>query len=312
LNAKDKSHRGRPSAELPTVSRKEIGGLFTALITPFDAAGSVDPNRLHELVQFQISKGTEGIFPCGTTGLGPMLRLEERKVVAETVVNAAAGKVPVVVQVGSADTASTVQLAKHAERVGADAVASLTPYYYKPSEKAVVKHFEAISATLSIPLFAYNIPQFTGNNLQAGTVAAMAETGTIRGIKDSSRDLLQLIDLIRAVPDDFVVMNGTEEYGLFAIMSGADGLVSGGASAVPEVFKSLVVAQRKGDYEEARAAQKKVQGYKELVKPTPVAAYYEILKSRGLDCGKPRQPFLPLERKDADRVIQGLRRLGVH
>lgn len=296
---------------MPRASGRNVQGLFTALITPFDRQGRVDANRLAELIRFQVSKGTEGVFLCGTTGLGPMLKLEERKSIAETAVEASAEKVPVVVQVGCADTASTVELAKHAESAGADAVASLTPYYYKPGEKAIMKHFEAIAKSVGIPVFAYNIPQFTGNNLQASAVAAMAKDGTLAGIKDSSRDILQLLDLLEAVPDEFVVMNGTEEYGLFAIMSGADGLVSGGASALPEIFNSLIAAQRKGDYKAALAAQKTVQKFKELVKPTPISAYYEIIRERGIDCGKPRAPFLPMDMAEAQKTIKGLKGLGL-
>jgi 4-hydroxy-tetrahydrodipicolinate synthase len=295
------------------VGRKvsEIGGLFTALITPFDGKGRVDAECLAELVKFQISKGVDGIYPCGSTGLGPMLSLLERKLVAETVVKAARGKVPVVVQVGCADTGSTVELARHAEKIGADAVASLTPFYYKPGDKAVFKHFEAIRGEVGIPVLAYNIPQFTGNNLLPATVALMARDGTIKGIKDSSQNLLQLEDLIGAVPEDFVVMNGTEEYGLFAIMAGADGLVSGGASALPELFKSMVAAERKGDHRAAIVAQKMVLKVKELAKPNPIAAYYAILRERGMNCGAPRPPFLPLEGTNADRTISGLKDLGL-
>ena len=288
-----------------------IGGLFTALITPFDGEGGVDAGRLAELVKFQISKGADGIYPCGSTGLGPMLSLPERKLVAETVVETARGKVPVVVQVGCADTGSTIELAKHAEKTGADAIASLTPFYYKPGDKAVFKHFEAIKGAVSIPLLAYNIPQFTGNNLLPATVALMARDGTIQGIKDSSQNLLQLEDLIEAVPEDFVVMNGTEEYGLFAIMTGADGLVSGGASALPELFKSMVAAEKKGDHGAAIAAQKTVLKVKELTMPSPIASYYAILRERGIDCGTPRAPFLPLEGAIADRAIKGLKELGL-
>ena len=288
-----------------------IGGLYTALITPFDSMGKVDADRLAKLVRFQISKGVDGIYPCGSSGLGPMLSLPERKLVAETVVEAARGKVPVVVQVGCADTRSTVELAKHAEMLGANAVASLTPFYYKPGDKAVFKHFEAIKGAVSIPLLAYNIPQFTGNNLLPATVALMARDGTIQGIKDSSQNLLQLEDLIGAVPEDFVVMNGIEEYGLFAIMAGADGLVSGGASALPELFKSLVAAETKGDHRAAITAQETVLKVKELTKPSPIAAYYAILRERGMDCGIPRAPFLPLEGAVADRTIRGLKGLGL-
>ena len=288
-----------------------IGGLYTALITPFDSKGKVNADCLTELVRFQISKGVDGIYPCGSTGLGPMLSLPERKMVAETVVMAARGKVPVVVQVGCADTGSTVELAKHAEKIGADAVASLTPFYYKPGDKAVFKHFEAVAGEIRIPLLAYNIPQFTGNNLLPATVALMARDGTIQGIKDSSQNFLQLEDLIDAVPEDFVVMNGTEEYGLFAIMAGADGLVSGGASALPELFKSVVASEKKGDHRAAMIAQETVLKVKELTKPSPIAAYYAILRERGMDCGAPRAPFLPLDGAKAERAIKSLKDLGL-
>ncbi len=249
------------------------------------------------------------MYPCGSTGLGPMLRVEERKGVAENVVKSASGRIPVVVQVGCADTESTIELARHAERVGADAIASLTPYYYRPGEDAVVKHFEAISKSVGIPLLAYNIPQFTGNNLAASTVATMAKSGAIAGIKDSSRDLLQLQSILETAPDGFVVMNGTEEYGLYAIMSGADGLVSGGSSALPELFKSLVLSHRRGDYESAVAAQRKVLKVKDLIRAGPISAYYAVLKERGIDCGDPRAPFQPLEESQAEKVVDGLRSL---
>lgn len=287
---------------------EKVRGLFTALLTPFDEEGRVDAGQLARLVKFQVSKGVDGIYPCGSTGLGPMLRMEERKVVAETVIGAAGGKVPVVVQVGGPDTASTVELARHAEGAGAYAVASLTPYYYKPGEKATLKHFEAIAKAVDIPVFAYNIPHLTGNNLAPSAVSELARSG-IAGIKDSSRDFLQLLDMIAAVPDDFVVMNGIEEYGLFAMMSGAAGLVSGGASALPELFRSMVAAHEKGDAEAALAAQGTVQEAKALVKSAPIPAYYAILKARGIDCGAPRGPFLPMEEAEAARAVAGLRRL---
>lgn len=296
---------------MATKKSREIGGLFCAIITPFDDKGRVNAEALSELVRFQVSKGVDGIYPCGSTGLGPMLSVAERKLVAETVVSAAGGRVPVVVQVGSADTESTVELAGHAEKVGADAIASLTPFYYRPGDKAIVKHFETVAKAVSIPLLAYNIPQFTGNNLQPATVSSMAKVGTISGIKDSSQNFLQLEDLIAAVPDEFVVMNGTEEYGLYAIMSGADGLVSGGSSALPEVFKSMLSAQKRGDYPTALRAQEMILKVKDLSKPSPISAYYSILRERGIECGAPRPPYLPLEGPEAERTIEGLKELGL-
>jgi len=287
----------------------KVHGLFTAIITPFDSQGRVSLDAMSDLVRFQISGGAEGLYPCGSTGLGPMLRVEERKLIAETVVKSAAGRIPVVVQVGCADTGSTIELARHAEKVGADAVASLTPYYYKPGEAALSKHFEAVSESVGIPLLAYNIPQFTGNNLGAALISSLAGSGTIVGVKDSSQNLLQLQDTLDAVPDDFVVMNGTEEYALYAIMSGADGLVSGGASALPELFKSLVSSQRGGDYESALQAQRAILRVKDAVRQGPISAYYAILKERGVDCGSPRPPLLPLKESQAREVVKGLREI---
>jgi 4-hydroxy-tetrahydrodipicolinate synthase len=280
------------------------------MITPFDKEGNVDLDAVAELVRFQLSKGTEGLYPCGSTGLGPLLKLDERKAVAETVVKEAGGHVPVVVQVGSSDTASSVELARNAESIGATAVASLTPFYYKPGEKAVARHLEAISKSVSIPLFAYNIPQFTGNNLTPRAVASLAKRGTIQGIKDSSRDFMQLLDLLELTSEDFVVMNGIEEYALFALMSGADGLVSGGANAFPEAFNALVLRHRNGDHAGALKAQALAQKLKEHVKTSPIPSYYALLRERGVECGEPRPPMLPLGEAESRLLVKGLRAFG--
>lgn len=289
----------------------KVRGLFTAMVTPFDTSGMVDLEALALLVKFQLAKGTDGLYPCGSTGLGPMLKLEERKAIAEVVVDEARGKVPVVVQVGCADTQSTVELAKHAEKAGADAVASLTPYYYKPGDHAMLKHFEKVAASTSLPLLAYNIPQLTGNALKPSMVSELGKRRVISGIKDSTRDILHLLDLLAVVPQDLVVMNGTEEYALFAMMSGADGVVSGAANAFPELFKAMVTLHDKGDYRGALAAQGTIQRVKEILAEGPIAAYYEILRERGVDCGRPRAPFLPTEKATSAEMLPKLRGLGL-
>ncbi|MDG6920858.1 MAG: dihydrodipicolinate synthase family protein [Nitrososphaerota archaeon] len=309
-SAKDKSHPEAPPVQLARLASK-VKGLYTALLTAFDDGGRVDTDRIAKLVRFQASKGADGIFPCGSTGLGPMLTVEERKSVAGAVLEASRKRVPVVVQVGAADTTSAVDLARHAEDAGAYAVASLTPYYYRPGDRAVAKHFEALSEAVEIPVLAYNIPQFTGNNLQAKTVAELAKRGIISGLKDSSRDFLHLMELVDSVPGDFPVMNGTEEYGLFAIYSGASGLVSGGASAIPELFKSMLTAVRRGDHAAALAEQNHVRAFKGLVRQNQISAYYEILRERGMDCGSPRRPLLPLDRGETKRIIDGMKALGL-
>ena len=291
--------------------RRPIKGLVTALLTPFDGNERVEEESLAELLRFQISKGTQNIFACGTTGLGPLLSVEERKRVAEVSIEGAGMHIPIVVQVGAADTATSVALAKHAEKRGADAIASLTPYYYKPGDEAIMKHFERIARAVSVPLFAYNIPQFTGNNLSQSIVGSMAKKGTIVGIKDSSRDFLQLLGIIGAVPESFTVMNGTEEYALFAMMSGADGIISGAANAFPELFRSLVDAHGSGNYPRAEKIQRKIVEVKEAIGPRAIAGYYEILRGRGINCGGPRGPMTPLNKEEMIRIRSDLSRLDV-
>lgn len=289
----------------------KVRGLFTALLTPFERSGRVDLDRLGSLVNFQISKGVDGIYACGSTGLGPLLSIEERQAIAETVISYAGGKVPAVVQVGCADTPSTIKLARHAEKAGAYAIASLTPFYYKPGEAATIKHFESVASSVNLPLFAYNIPQFTGNNLLPKTVASLANKGTIAGVKDSHKDVMHLLELLDAVPEGFVVMTGAEEFALFAIMMGADGVVSGGANAYPELFHSLVSAFRAKDFAACSAAQKEILAFKDAARGIPLSPYYEILSARGHDCGVPRAPFLPLKKGAREQLLMRLRKLGL-
>ncbi len=286
--------------------RRRVHGLFTALMTPFTPGGAVSHDVLARLVRLQLRAGVDGLYVCGTTGLGPLLSPEERKAVAETVLHEVAGRATVVVQVGCADTPSTVKLARHAEDRGADAVASLTPYYYKPGDLAVQRHFEAVAAAVEAPLFAYNIPQFTGNNLSSEAIGGMAKRGTLAGVKDSSRDVLHLLDVIEAVPDGFVVMNGTEEYALYSLMMGGDGLVSGGANAFPELMVALVRAFGRGDTAAAVEAQRNVLKFRAAVSASPIPSYYEVLRERHVDCGTPRQPFLPMAGGSMARLVAEL------
>ncbi len=142
-------------------------------------------------------------------------------------------------------------------------------------------------------------------------VAELGKRRVISGIKDSTRDILHLLDLLGAVPQDMVVMNGTEEYALFALMSGADGVVSGAANAFPELFKSMVVYYDKGDFKGALAVQRTIQHVKDILSDGPIPAYYEVLRERGVDCGRPRAPFLQTDKQASAEQISRLRSLGL-
>ncbi|TLX96130.1 MAG: dihydrodipicolinate synthase family protein [Thaumarchaeota archaeon] len=290
-------------------SRREIGGIITALITPFTSSEEVDERALRKLVQFQLRKKVHGFFVCGTTGLGPLLTIDERKKVATTVTEETGDGAAVVIQVGMPDTKGTVELAKHAEEAGAGAVACITPYYYKVDEAALIEHYEAVSKAVSLPVFVYNIPSHTGVNLKTDTLMKLVEKHLVVGMKDSSRDFLQLVEVIERLPADFLTVNGTESYVLPAFLVGARGAVSAISNAIPEIFLGIYDSFRRGDFREGLELQRKLNRIRRITDRAPLSSVYEVLRERGIECGNPRRPFRPMGRVERTRMLADLKRL---
>lgn len=217
-----------------------IRGIITALLTPFTEDGRVDEGALRELVQFQMKSGVNGFFALGTTGMGPAMEAPQRKRVAEIVVEETHNRLPIIVQVGASNPATSLELAQHAEKIGADAVASLTPFYYQPDEEAVLEHYSKLSQSTNLPLFVYNIPRNTGNNVDAKLLAKLCKIPRIVGIKDSSRDFSQLLGYLTVVPDGFNVINGTDSYLFSALCAGVQGGVSATANTAPRTLRRNV------------------------------------------------------------------------
>jgi 4-hydroxy-tetrahydrodipicolinate synthase len=273
--------------------RRAIRGIVPAMITPFDASGELSVGGLRELTDHLILEGVHGLFPCGSTGLWPLLSVDERKKVAEVVVDQTNGRVPVIVHAGALDTRSALLLSKHAENIGADAVACITPFYYGQDKETLLAHFRTVSEGVNLPVFAYNIPRNTGVNLSAEMVATLASAKVISGLKDSSRDLVQLIDIIDVVPKSFTVMNGTENLVLSSLVAGAKGGVLATGNAFPGQFVSLFRAFEEGRAEEAQRIQKSLNRAKRLLDPYGISALYCILSQKGLKVGEPRRPLKP-------------------
>lgn len=152
-----------------------VHGIITALVTPFTSRGEVDEDSFREIVQFQIRSGVNGFFVNGTTGLGPVMSPEQRKRVAEITVEEAKRRIPTIVQVGAVDPAVGLDLTLHAEKIGADAVASLTPFYYQPGEEAMIEHYRRLSETTKLPIFVYNMPRNTGNNVDTSLLSKLCK-----------------------------------------------------------------------------------------------------------------------------------------
>lgn len=286
-----------------------LRGVITALVTPFSSTGEIEQESLEEIVRFQIENRVNGLFPLGTTGMGPVMEPEERKRVAEIVVGTANGRISVIVQIGDADPNVSVELARHAERVGADAVAALTPFYYHPDSSSIVEHYRRLTKETSLPVLVYNIPRNTGLNVDARLLRQLSEIPGLVGIKDSSRDFSQLLDYLAAVPDDFNVINGTDSYLFSAFCAGVHAGVSATANAVPELFVEMYEAYKSGDLEKGQELQKRIHAVRALLSDPPLAPILEALKIRGLRSGNVRPPLRSMTAAEIGELRAGFSRL---
>lgn len=269
----------------------KLRGIIPALVTPFSTTGRVDEESLREIVQFQLRHKVHGLFPCGTTGMGPAMQPEERKRVAEIVVDEVRHRIPVIVQVGASDPSVNVELARHAEKIGAEAVASLTPFYYHPDEAAIIEHFERLSQATNLPLLVYNIPSNTGINVNAKLLQKLSGIPNVVGIKDSSRDFSQLVDYLQVVPDGFNVINGTDSYHFSAFCAGIHAAVSATSNAFPDLFVEMYEAYRSKDLEKGRSLQLKINAIRVATSQPQITPHLEALKMRGVRSGLVRPPL---------------------
>ena len=269
----------------------KLQGIITALVTPFSMNGDVDEDALEELVNFQVRSGVHGLFALGTTGMGPAMEPDERKRVAELVVRTVNGKIPVIVQIGDTNPKVTMDLARHAETIGADAVASLTPFYYQPGADAVIEHYTRLTQETSLPVLIYNIPRNTGNNVDAKLLHQLSRIPNVVGIKDSSRDFTQLLDYLRTAPENFTVINGADSYQFSAFCAGVGAGVSATANPVPELFVRMYEAYKSDNLKRGQELQERIHALREAMSTPPLAPFLEALKIRGLRSGFVRSPL---------------------
>ena len=236
--------------------------IVTALLTPFDEDREIDHDALREHVDDLISDGVDGIMPCGTSGEGPLLSETEAAAVIRTVVEAAAGRVPVLAHVGRAATRETVRLGGKATDAGATALTACVPYYYALEERQIVDHYTTLMASTKTPVYAYTIPSRTGNELSSDAVRALATAG-LAGIKDSTKSFeqhLEYLEVARAVADSdgFAVFMGSDTMVLDAFEAGAAGSVTALANLRPDLLASLKKAFIAGEKAEAKTLQQEI------------------------------------------------------
>jgi len=295
-----------------SMKRLQVEGVIPPMITPFDQEGNVDPAALRRLVDFLVTR-VQALYPLGTYGSGPAMSLSERQRAAEIILEQVNGRIPVIMHVGCVDSKSTIALAKHAESAGANAVASIAPFYYEHNEKAIEYHFLKLMEAVSIPVFAYNNPKLSRNSISPALLARLAEQG-LAGIKDSSFDILVFYAYLRWVKrPDFIFIIGTEALALPALSVGGSACVAGLANALPELVVDLYRSCRGGDREKAAALQQKTLVIREIMHLAPIAisGIHAILQMRGIDAGLPRPPILPVEEHTYRNMEARLRQEGM-
>lgn len=256
-------------------------GSGVALVTPMKKDGSVDYQKLDELVEWQVNEGINAIVTCGTTGEASTLDDEEHISVIEAVVNKVNKRVPVVAGTGSNNTQHGIHLAKEAERVGADALLVVTPYYNKATKKSIIAHYKAICDTIELPVILYSVASRTGMNLDYRTVKELKQIPNIVGIKEASADIAQIVEIAQLVDENFALYSGNDDQVLPLLAVGGSGVISTISNILPKETATMVRNFLEGNIAQARATQLKqlplIQAVFSEVNPVPIKAAVSLL-----------------------------------
>jgi 4-hydroxy-tetrahydrodipicolinate synthase len=277
-------------------------GFFVAIVTPFKN-GKIDEKAYADLIEFQIREGTQGIVPCGTTGESATLSHKEHERVVELTIEIANKRVPVVAGTGSNSTTEAIMLTKHAKSAGADAALLITPYYNKPTQEGLYRHFKAIAESVDIPQFLYNVPGRTGVNMLPDTVARLSKVKNIVGIKEATGDMKQVSDVIALCGDNFVVLSG-DDFTTFPLLAiGGKGVISVTANVVPGDVAALCNEFFAGNMRKAKEIHYKLRHLNEAMfyetNPIPVKTALSLM---GKVSGEMRLPLCSMSEKNLERL----------
>jgi 4-hydroxy-tetrahydrodipicolinate synthase len=288
-------------------------GVFTAIVTPFTEDEGVDEETLRRLIDFNIENGVTGVVPCGTTGESPTLSHPEHDHVIELTVEHVDGRVPVIAGTGSNCTREAIRLTRHAEEVGVDGVLLVNPYYNKPTQEGLYRHFRAIADSVGISCVVYNIKGRTGVNLETATLMRLIDDcDNIVGVKEASGDINQIREVIHQSPNDFSVLSGDDNITLELIRSGGDGVVSVASNLVPDRMAALVQAALAGDFETAEAIERELSPIfeAEFVETNPIPIKY-MLSLKGMCQEVYRLPMCELRPENRVRVRTVMETMGL-
>lgn len=282
-------------------------GSLVAIVTPF-RKGKVDERALADLIEWQITKGTNGIVPCGTTGESATLSHDEHNRVIELTVEVVRRRVPVVAGTGSNSTDEAIALTKHAKQAGADGSLLITPYYNKPTQEGLYRHYRAVAEAVDLPLVLYNIPGRTGVNMLPATIARLTALPTIVGVKEGSGSVQQASDIVQMCGDRLTVLAGDDALTLPMMAVGGKGVITVTANIMPAEMADLVKAFAEGKIEDARRIHFKLSPlFAALFFETNPIPVKEALSLMGKIDPELRLPLCPMAQDTREKLIQALK-----
>ena len=287
-----------------------LTGSLVAIITPMREDGSVHYEQFQRLIDWHVANGTDAIVAVGTTGESTTLSVPEKIEVIEAAIRFADGRIPVIAGTGVNSTSEAIELSRAAVGSGAYATLSVVPYYNKPPQEGIYRHFAAIAEAEDIPMIVYNVPGRTVVNLNNDTVLRLAEIPNIIGIKEASGDIGRMVELLNRVPEDFAVYSGDDPTGMAAMLCGAHGVITVAGNVAPKLFADMCRAALTGNLAEARALNAKlVPLYQEMFcEPSPAAPKW-ALEKLGLCSRAVRLPMVSLSEVGQARVNAALQKL---
>ncbi len=289
-----------------------LTGSLVAIVTPMREDGSLDIGRFKSLIDWHIAEGTQGIVVVGTTGESPTVNFDEHKELIRIAVEHAAGRVPVIAGTGANSTAEAVELSESAKHSGAQFSLSVVPYYNKPTQEGMYRHFRAIAEAVDLPMILYNVPGRTVADLQNDTVLRLAQVRNIVGIKDATASLERGSDLLRRAPKGFGVYSGEDATGLPLMLMGGHGVISVTANVAPRLMQEMCAAALAGDIARARSANNRLLGLhtKLFVEGNPIPVKWALVQM-GLIEGGIRLPLVPLSANFHEPVREAMRQAGI-
>ncbi|MEW6574486.1 MAG: 4-hydroxy-tetrahydrodipicolinate synthase [Bacillota bacterium] len=291
----------------------DFGRVLTAMVTPFDKDGALNLDQARKLARHLVENGSDGLVVAGTTGESPTLSKEEKASLFQAVVEEIGGKATVIAGTGSYSTSDSIALTKVAQKAGADGVMLVAPYYNKPSQEGLYRHFRAIAESTNLPVMVYNIPGRTAVNILPGTMARLAkDVPNIKAIKEASGNLDQVSELRRVLPDEFVIYSGDDALTLPILSVGGKGIVSVVAHVAGRKMQEMINAYASGNVTLAAKIHRElfplIKGMFITTNPVPVKAALNIL---GMNVGPPRLPLVEATAEEKEKISQLLRDAGL-